>query len=387
MSYFAPYSDSSGLHIPTYQDILDDLISQAQSIYGSDIYLENDSSDYQMLSVIALKISDTMQAIQLAWNDRSPATAIGAALDSLVAINGISRQAASYSTCTVTISGTAGTIITNGVVRDVNGYMWDLPASVEIGSEGTEEVSVTCQTIGAITALTGNISSIVTPTAGWTSVTNDAAATPGTAVENDSALRARQALSTAMPSQTLLAGTKAAVAAVDGVTRSRVYENNTGSVDSYGLEAHSIAVVAEGGADQDIAEAIYYNRGIGCYISGDHTVTVEGETMRFYRPSEVPIYVTLGIHDITNSLSDDLKEEIKQGIADYLNGLGIGQRVTISALYGIAMGFMSDYSNPDYSITSVEAGESSDPSGTVDLTLDFDEVASGDIDNIEIEET
>ena len=39
MSYFAPYVDGSGLHMPTYQDILDDMIASMKKIYGSDIYL------------------------------------------------------------------------------------------------------------------------------------------------------------------------------------------------------------------------------------------------------------------------------------------------------------------------------------------------------------
>ena len=52
MAYFKPYVDSKGLHIPSYQDILNDMIASMKQIYGDDIYLENDSADYQLLSIL-----------------------------------------------------------------------------------------------------------------------------------------------------------------------------------------------------------------------------------------------------------------------------------------------------------------------------------------------
>ena len=125
MAYVAPTISVSGLSIPSYADILADLIASYQATYGQDVYLANDSADYQFLSIIALKIYDVMQALQLAYNNRSPVTAIGAALDSLVKLNAISRKVASYSTCSVTLYGTAGSVITNGKVSDANGNVWD----------------------------------------------------------------------------------------------------------------------------------------------------------------------------------------------------------------------------------------------------------------------
>ncbi|XER15655.1 hypothetical protein SATMO3_59510 [Sporomusa aerivorans] len=83
MAYVAPYIDDSGLHIPTYNDIRDDLIADFKAIYGQDIYLDNDSQDYQMISAFALKTHDTMQLLQIVFNNRSPKTAVGSALDGI----------------------------------------------------------------------------------------------------------------------------------------------------------------------------------------------------------------------------------------------------------------------------------------------------------------
>jgi uncharacterized phage protein gp47/JayE len=211
MSYFAPYVDATGLHLPTYQDILDDLVASAKAIYGDDIYLEEDSADYQLLSIFALKSYDNMQALAYCYASRSPGTALGAGLDGVVKLNGIARKAAGYSTCDVVLTGTAFTQISGGKVKDASGNIWDLPATVVIGSGGTVTTTATCEEVGAISALPGDITEIVTPTYGWTAVNNEVAAVVGQAQETDAEVRIRQAASVALPSQALLDGTKAAI--------------------------------------------------------------------------------------------------------------------------------------------------------------------------------
>ena len=202
MAYFAPYIDETGLHIPTYSDIMEYLEEQVRLIFGNDIYLGDDAQDYQLLSVFAAKLFDVMQLAELNYNNRSPATASGAALDTLVAINGLQRQPATASTATVTLTGTAGAVISRGAVQQVStGYLWSLPASVTIGDDGTAEALATCQQLGPTVAVPGDLSIIATPTAGWVSVTNAAAADLGRAVETDAELRARQAQSVANPSR------------------------------------------------------------------------------------------------------------------------------------------------------------------------------------------
>ena len=196
--YQAPYIDEAGLHISSYNDIRDSLVEEMRAIYGNDIYLDNDSQDYQMICAFALMAYDVQHALLLAYNNISPATATGTGLDRVVALNGIRRAAASYSTCLVKLTGTAGTTISNGVVQDSRGIQWRLPKSVTISNDGTATALATCTTIGRITAATGDINTIVTPTRGWTSVINDVPAIAGVNQETDSALRAKQRISTAI---------------------------------------------------------------------------------------------------------------------------------------------------------------------------------------------
>jgi uncharacterized phage protein gp47/JayE len=119
MAYFAPYIDDTGFHMPTYVDIRDKQIADAKNIYGQDIYLEEDSQDYQFIATIAEKIYDAFQIAQEVYNNKSPSTAIKVALDSIVKINGIKRKPETYSTVQVTINGISGTSIKNGIVFDI----------------------------------------------------------------------------------------------------------------------------------------------------------------------------------------------------------------------------------------------------------------------------
>lgn len=393
MAYFKPYVDSAGLHIPTYNDILEDMIAAMKQIYGDDIYLENDSADYQLLSIFALKQSDSLQALAYAYNARSPHTAIGTALDAVVKLNGITRKAASHSTCDVTLTGTAFTQITNGAVQDKAGIIWDLPSSVVIGSDGTLITTATCRETGAVSALVGDLDTIYTPTYGWTAVTNHAAAVQGRDVETDAELRQRQSVSTSNPSQTMLAGTKGAIAALPNVSRFAVYENDTNSSsvsedNPYGLPPHSITCVVEGGTDQDIAEAIYTHKGIGCYTNGTVPVqfTDQNEyvnTIRFSRPTYKDVYVDLEVKKYTGYVSSVISQ-VRLAIYDYLASLTVGSDVSISMLIGVITACNPDINKPIFGIKSIKIGTDEESLAAADIDIDYDEIPNPVYNNIEV---
>lgn len=399
-NYFAPYIDESGLHIPTYNAILNYLLDSAKKIFGQDIYVGTDSADYQMISVFSLSLYEAMQTLQYSYNQTSPNTAVGAGLSSLVRLNGLLRRPPTYSTCDVVLTGTSAAIIINGVVTDVSGYKWDLPTPITlqaagspVGSSYSLTVTATCQTIGAINAQIGDISSISTPVAGWTSVENLVAATPGTAAETDAELRERQAVSTALPSQTMLEGTIAGIISILGVTRYKVYENPTNSttygdagVPFEGAPVHSITCVVEGGEIADIAQIIYENRGLGCYVNGDVETDITDDygnitTIRFYRPTYVPIYVEIAITELVG-YTDDTEDDIKEAIADYINSLSIGEPLVWSSVMYAAVSVMTRQAKPTFSISSLKIGKTASPTGTSDIVMNYNEVAQGDEDYI-----
>lgn len=388
MAYTAPTITEAGLSIPTYEDILTDMIEQMRTIYGQDIYLENDSQDYQMLSIFASKANDIMQLLQMVYNNRSPSTAIGAGLASIVKLNGITVKSKSYSTCTVVLTGDAATQVNNGVIEDITGYQWALPETVTIGSGGTVSVTATCQVAGPVVANIGDINKIVTPTYGWDSVNNLVAAVPGQNVETDSALRARQSVSVSLPSLSVLESLKSAIDVIPSVIRSRVYENDTNETNEAGINAHSIAAVVDGGSDSEVANVIFKKKGPGSYTQGTTEIDVtdafnEINTIRFYRPTPVDVDAVINIKSLVG-YTDQTTTDIKTKVSDFLNSFRIGDNVPVSSLWGAALMAMTSLANPSFSITSLTAAKHGETQGTEDIVIAFNEAARGNVNYITV---
>jgi hypothetical protein len=201
---------------------------------------------------------------------------------------------------------------------------------------------------------------------------NAVAAAIGANAESDAQLRSRQAISTAQPTRTVLEGLKGAIAAVSGVTRFIVYENDTKITDANGLPANSITVVVEGGVDSNIAQAIFNKKSPGCYTNGTVSVTIADQygvtvIIRFYRPIEVDIDVIVNVKKLAG-YTTDTTAAIKAAIADYNNSLYIGDDLAISSLWGASISANIILTKPLFSITSLTAARHLGTQLTASLT-------------------
>lgn len=368
----------AGITAPSYSDIYASLQASFQSIYGSDAIITPDSQDGQLLAVIARAINDANNATIAAFNSYSPATAQGAALSNAVKINGIARNTSSFSSAALYLVGVAGSTINNGVVADVNNNRWALPAVVVIPVSGDLTVSATCQTPGAVAAGAGTITQIMTPTLGWQSATNVAAAALGAPVETDAQLRQRQATSVSLPSLTVLQGIIGAVASLAGVTQVRGFENDTDTTDSQGLPPHSIAMVVLGGDVAQVGLAIYEKKTPGCYTHGTTAETITdvygiSHIIRFFIPTQVPIKVEVTLHALTGYTSA-IGDQIKQSIVDYINTFPIGQSVYVSRLYLPAQ-LYGAVGVETYDVTQIQISISPAAVGSADIPIAFNQIA------------
>ncbi len=315
---------AQGISAPDYQTILDTLTSYFRQIYGSDAYLEPDSKDGQMVALVALAVHDANNTAIGIYNSFSPTTAQAAALSSNVKINGITRKVATNSTADLLLTGTAGTTITNG---------------------------------------------------------SPVAATVGSPAETDAELRIRQGQSVALSSITPFEGVDGAIANVAGVTRHKLYENDTGATDSNGLPPHSISAIVEGGDVTEIAQTIRGNKGQGTATYGTTSVTVPDtygnpHVISFSRSTDVPIFVAITLKVFTGYTSQ-IGEQIKQAVADYINGLAIGDDVLLSRIYSPAnLGVVSGGSARYYDIQELLIGKSSDSVASGNIDIAYDESAS-----------
>jgi uncharacterized phage protein gp47/JayE len=385
----APVINQYGVTVSTYSEIVEHLKEKYREIYGQDVYLENDSQDGQWIGVIARVVADCNAAVADVYSSMSPSTADTDALSRNVKINGIRRAVATKSSVSVVLVGVAGTIINNGIVSDKNNNRWLLPAQVVIPPEGEIVTTATAEKPGAILALPNSVTTISKPMRGWHSVNNPQASTLGAPVESNTKLRQRQALSTAIPSRSYTEGILGALFSLDGVSRCKVYENKKSFVDPLGLPPNSLAVVVAGGDDQLIAETIRVKKAPGCDLYGNTTVirpTVYGDPVeiQYWRPNQVVVGLRLDLRTTTD-YTVDIGEQIKYAIADYVNQIDIGDRISLNKLY-VPAGLYGALEARTYELDSIQLIINGSPK-IGDYTLAFNEVAFCDSDDIEISVT
>lgn len=331
--------DRTGIHKPLFADCLSYFENVFKNIYGSDMYWAPDDRDTQFMSLLGTALDDVNSEALAVYNAFSPSTAQGVGLSRVVKLNGISRLVPSYSTCPVVIVGVAGTVITNGAIYDDADIVWNLPASVTIPSSGQTTQTATCSQLGAVQADIGSLSTIATPTFGWQTVDNIVAATTGNPVESDGALRIRQAYSASLPASSTIDALRAAIAAIPNVTSLRVYSNDGPEADPvYGIPPYSIAVVANGGDLQKIADIVHLKKNVGVSTYGSTKVMTTPDVFGLSKPiyvsprTGIPVTVRLTVKGL-GGFTVDTRTSIRNSVSDWINSLGIGEVASIGDAY------------------------------------------------------
>lgn len=378
----------NGIQAPSYAEILEYFQSKAREIFGQDVNIDADTQDGQLIAIFALALSDVNSQAIATYNQFNPNTAVGVGLDSAVKTNGISRHTATNSTVDLVLIGQAGTVITNGVATDDNENRWLLPEQVVIPVSGEITVTATAEEVGAIEASPNTITQIGTPTLGWQSVNNPTQATVGVAVETDAELRQRQSRSTELPSVSLWEGIIGSLLNLPGVIRVSGVKNDEDDPSPEGVPGHTIAMIVDGGEVDEIGETIFLKKGegVGTYGSVQTTyIDTYGfpNVIKFSRPTIVNAYVTLTITPSTTYISS-VADEIKQRIADYINGLSIGESVNIARVLSSAVKDCTTGVDDRFDVTAITMGEASGSQSAASISIEWNEAASCDVDNITV---
>jgi len=274
----------TGLQVATRAELETQLNTAFETIYGSDINLDQDSPDGQMIGIFIQAVLDLEDLLVQIYNTFDPDNAVGVVLDQRVAINGIQRQAGTFTITPITIV-TSQACNLYGLdqdeqpvytVQDNAGNRWLLQTTQTIGSATTTVANFRAEFPGANLTIPNTITIPVTIVLGVSTVNNPSAATSiGLNEESDAALKIRRQKSVSLASQGYLEGLLAALENINGLTSAFVYENNTGTTDGDGVPGHSIWVIVSGTYDdEDVAEAIYTKRNAGCGMKGDVTYLV-----------------------------------------------------------------------------------------------------------------
>jgi uncharacterized phage protein gp47/JayE len=276
--------DITGLTIKTLTEIGADLTEGFQTIYGADINVDSNSPDGQIINLFAQTVIDNLELLVDAYSAMDPELATGVNLDKSVALNGILRDPASYTTTPVLVTVNQALTLTGldalianpeaivYAVQDANKNVFQLVTTKVFAVAGSDTLTFKAQEPGAISVLPNTITEQNTPQLGVTSVNNPTVSgtSEGLDEETDLSLKIRRSKMFKLAATGPADAIEAALLAVIGVTDVMVVENDTDAkVD--GVDAYSIQCIVNGGAEEDIAQAIYSKKAPGCGMTGGKT--------------------------------------------------------------------------------------------------------------------
>lgn len=379
---------SAGLTVKTLDEIREDLRDEihASSQFGESASVGSSSVIGQLIDIHAESISQLDELAQALYDAFDIDSAEGVPLDNLVSLLGIIRKAATYSTVTLTLSGTPSTVIPLGSrARVPDGTIFALDAEATIGGGGTVDAAATATETGPLEAAAGSITEIVDAVSGWDSVTNSADAIVGTNIETDSEFKIRREQSLAIGGNCTDYAIRAALEQLDGVQHATVISNRTSTTDSYGIPGKSLRSILwpTGLDEEEVAETIWKTSPAGIRIDGDEEYTITddqgyNQTVRFSYAGELLLYLEA---TITTKIGyplggDDL---VKTAMLNFGNSLRPGDNVEPDHFEAHVLNDPSDSVTGIAAIT-VTAKIGSWPGGgdTAPIEINLDQIARFD---------
>ena len=359
--------NSNGLSVDSYNTLLANIQSDMNSIYakdGDNINFGSETPDGQFTNILAQIGSDIREVIQEVYNSFDPDKCTGVVQDSRYALNYLTRKGGSFTVQNIDIT-TDKTVTLQGLdanyndlnaasytVSDNAGNLWYLIDTTTLLT-GTTSLPFRSQNLGLVQPTIGTINNQITKVLGVTSVNNSVAPTTlGEDQESDVEFRVRRNRSTATNGQNNYDAMTGQLLELDGITDVQVHVNNTSSTDSTGTAAHTVWVIAEGGANADIANIIYQNSS-GLPTRGAVEVdvpSVSGQvfTTSFDRVNPVSLYIQFDLKN-TNSNVNVSEDTIKQYIADNLT-FTLNQPAETSYVTEVASAALLNYGTGLYAL-------------------------------------
>lgn len=305
-----------GFRIKSESEILDSMIARLRPSWGASFDFTVDSPDGQLLRTIAREISEGgWQLGEAVYKSRDRDSATGASLAALLLLTGSQWPEAARSTVTLTLTGTAATLVASGAVvstaslgdrfettadatlvaltawasstayalddRRTNGgnaYVC-ITAGTSAGSGGptttadditdgtahwrylglgTAAVDVEARSVetGAILATSGDLTVMDTLVSGWQGVVNLLDADPGRDRASDAEARQVAEADVFRAGATVPDAIRQTLLGVVGVESVTVFYNNTDVTDGDGVPPHAVECLVTGGDDQDVFDAL-----------------------------------------------------------------------------------------------------------------------------------
>lgn len=355
-----PTYGPDGLQIQTVTEVQADLAAYLQSEFGTTIQATNGQTVIgQLVSALSQILVQHQEGIDGVYQSLHLDGAQGVNLDRLVQLLGLTRNAATASTCTITVANTGPalcTVPTGAVFQHTQtGTLWsvDVGGNVPVaGAASFASRSIELQPIAipALSAWTW-VTSFVG--ANFTAISNAASSELGTYQETDAALRLRVLQSAHTAGKGTVQAIRGAIADLDGVTSCVVFENvsNAPGITSPVviplLPAHSFVACVIAPAtpqmEQAIAGVLYDQKPAGIATYGNTAVTYTDPdgvpyVLNYELATSTAIVISATVSGGMAAFSTAIKDAIITYIGGTLStgdtvlGLGMGSTIVASAL-------------------------------------------------------
>lgn len=337
----------AGIIIPTESDILAGVQADMDAAFGGGLNPALETPQGQLASSQTAVIGDKNNEVALIVNQVDPQYSDGKFQDAIGRIYYLTRKPATATSVIATLGGIAGTIIPAGTLaQDTNGYTYSSTGSATIGVGGTVNQEFQNIETGPIPCAAGTLTQVYQAIPGWDTITNASAGTVGTVVENRTDFETRRKNSVALNSHGTPAAVYANVFSVQEVIDAYVIDNptnNTVNVGStnYPVLPHSVYVAAVGGEDDDIAQAIWLKKDLGCDTNGNTSVTITDTSgysypqpqysIKFERPEALAIKFAINLVN-DPLLPANIIDLVKTAVLARFNGTDGTTRERIGAL-------------------------------------------------------
>ncbi len=215
------------------------------------------------------------------------------------------------------------------------------------------------QDYGKITLPHGIVTKLVNNITGLKSVVNLLEPAYGRKAETDIELRQAYIAKSALRSNTMIDSIVAELLNnVANVESASGYENDTDDTDERGLPPHSIEIIAEGGDDAQIAQAILRRKAGGIQTHGSIVVDVPGNygdsiPVRFRRPEYLYAWLKVVLHGDPGRLPANYVQLVTQSLledgAQLVAGASLLTQLLTDGIYGAVSGITYIDINTAYS--------------------------------------
>ncbi len=341
---------AAGVVAPETSEIKADVQALFVEAFGSGLNLDDSTPQGYLIDGITNIIAQKNANMLLLINQFNPAFASGIWQDALGNLYFLQRKSATPTIVQCVCTGLPGTVIPgldnpNGAAQAQNGDgdIFVCTSSGTIPASGSITLQFQSAKLGEIPAPANSLNRIYRQIQGWDTINNPAAGVLGTNKESRLEYENRRKDSLALYATGSREAVYSRVFNVKNITDVIVVENDSSeSVTIQGVELvrNSIYVIANGGDNTEIAEAIRNSKSGGCATNGEVSVLLPKTyvPIQFSRPQNTNVYVQVTL-DVDENTPENFEELIQSAIianfngSDDSSGITIGQTIYASRFY------------------------------------------------------